>query len=176
MAHGRLFQLITSPTKAKSTCSFVIFSKYPFLSKIASKSGCSLCHCLQELISQYRPHSLTYTDECHVSAAPLHRPYHLSPLPPFQWVHECQVRTIKTITTQDTSKSLEEIPVDLQSTPVGSSMSLPCKSLHNWTLQHPGKPLTCVNMKHVQNFLLVKKWGQKQYFDCTPQCQRSYSS
>ena len=39
-----------------------LFSKYPFLYKVSTKSAKSLCMYLQELISWYRPPCLLYTD------------------------------------------------------------------------------------------------------------------
>ena len=42
-----------------------LFSKYPFLYKVSTKSGQSLCVCLQELISQYRLPCLIYTNNTH---------------------------------------------------------------------------------------------------------------
>ena len=39
-----------------------LFSKYPFLYKVSITSAQSLCMCLQELISQYGPPCLIYTD------------------------------------------------------------------------------------------------------------------
>ena len=37
-----------------------LFSKYPFIYKVSTKSAWSLCACLHELISQYGPPSLLY--------------------------------------------------------------------------------------------------------------------
>ena len=127
-----------------------LFSKYPFLSKVTSKSAHSLSQHLHELISQYRPPSLIYTDNW----APFHHlmsspnscstiTLTMSPLSPHfpqsNGFIEHQVRTIKTMlnTTQDTGKSLEELLLDLYSTPIGSNMPSPQEILHNRTFQHP---------------------------------------
>ena len=82
------------------------FSKYPFPCKTTTKSTQSLCACLLELISQYGPPSMLYTDnglpfaseelaenlmyQCteHSTSSP--------PLPRSNGFIECQIRTIKT--------------------------------------------------------------------------------
>ena len=73
-----------------------------------------------------------------------------------------QVRTIKTALsmTQDASKSLKDLLLDMQSTPIGPNMPSSHEILHNRTFQCPSKLSTPVNMEHVWNFLLAKMQSQ----------------
>ena len=73
-----------------------VFSKYPFLYKVKTKSTQSLCACLLELISQYGPSSMLSMDNvqsfvseelaqfllCHHIELPTS-----SPVPQVQWLH-----------------------------------------------------------------------------------------
>ena len=132
MAHGRRSQLTTFHHKSKEylvICS--LFSKYSFLSKFSSKSAYSLSQKLQELITQYRPPSLIYTDNGppfvsqeftqfvqqqyidHITSS--------SDFPQSNDFIEHQVKTtLKTIlsTIQDASSSIDDLLLDLQSTPL----------------------------------------------------------
>ena len=66
---------------------------------------------------------------------------------------------------QESCKSLEDLLLDLQLTPIGPNMPSPWEILHNRTFQHPSKPSTPVNMEHVHNYLVSKHQSQKQSFD-----------
>ena len=105
-----------------------LFSKYPFLSKITSKSAYSLSQHFQELISHHRPPSLIYTNNAPFTSsesATFLQCYYIdeitssSHFPQSNGFIECQARTIKTMlgTTQDASRSLQELHLELQSTP-----------------------------------------------------------
>ena len=78
-----------------------------------------------------------------------------------------QVTTLKTYlsTTQDAWKPIEDLLLDLQSTPIILKMPLHREILHTRMLQCPGKPSTSVDMEHIYTHLLPKKKSQKQYFD-----------
>ena len=80
---------------------------------------------------------------------------------------EWQVKTQKNTlsTTQDASKSLENLLLDLWSTPISPRMPSPSEILQNRTIQCPSKPFTPVNTEHIWNYLLAKKKSQKQYFN-----------
>ena len=81
--------------------------------------------------------------------------------------NECHVQTLKTALSigQDSHKTLENILLDLWSTPTGPNMPSPCKILHNRTLQHPGKPGQPVDMESVRNYLLSCRQSHKMYFN-----------
>ena len=148
------------------------FSKYPFAYKTTTKSAQSLCACLLELISQYGPPSVLYTDNGLPFASEElaeflnhHHIEHSSSSPHFPRSNsfiECQVRTIKTAlnTGLPAKKPLEAVLLDLRLTPVGPNLPLPCEILHNRTIQHPGKPSQPVHMERVRNFLLSCKQNQ----------------
>ena len=52
-------------------------------------------------------------------------------------------------TKQDAGKSLKELLLDLQSTPIRPNMPSPQTILHNRTFQCPSKPSTPVDIEHV---------------------------
>ena len=68
-------------------------------------------------------------------------------------------------TTQQSCKTLQDLLLDLHSTPIGFNMAPPWEILHSRNFQHPGKPTTPVNMEQVHNYLLLKKEMQKTHFD-----------
>ena len=68
-------------------------------------------------------------------------------------------------TSQDVGTSLEDLLLDLWSTPIGPKILSPREILHNRMIQHPGRSSTPVNMEEVWNHLITKKKTQKQYFD-----------
>ena len=68
-------------------------------------------------------------------------------------------------TTQDASTSLEDLLLDVQSTPIGPIMPSPREILHNRTTQHPGKQSTPVDMGMHLKLPDRKKQSQKQYFN-----------
>ena len=154
-----------------------LFSKYPFLFQVTSKSAHFLSQKLQELISPSGPPSHIYIDNGppFVSNEFMHflqwqHIDHTTSSPHFlqlKWFIERQVKTIKTAlsTTQDAGKSIEDLLWDLQSTPIGPKMPSPRDILQNRMIQYPGKPSTPVDMEHICNHLLAKKKNQKQFFN-----------
>ena len=154
-----------------------LFSKYPFLNKVTTKSAQSLCACLLELISQYGTPSLFSTDngqpflseELTQFLLHHHIEHSTSSLhfPRSNGFIEQQVRTIKTVlnTAQAAKKPLEDILLDLRSMPIGTNMSLPPEILHNMTFQHPGRPSQPVNMERVRDYLLSHKQAQSTQFN-----------
>ena len=67
-------------------------------------------------------------------------------------------------TAQDSKKTIDDLLLDLRSTPIRPNMSSPQGILHNRTFQQPGKPSTPVDMERIQNFLLSRKQSQKTHF------------
>ena len=140
-----------------------LFSKYPFLSKVSSKSVYSLSQKLQELISQYGPPSLIYKDNGPPFASEEFVQFlqwqlidHITPSPHFPWSNsfiKCQVKTLKTTlsTTQDAGRLLEDLLLDLFCNPISPNMPLSYEILHNWTIQCPGKSSTLVHMECIQD-------------------------
>ena len=153
------------------------FRKYPFAYKTTTKSAQSLCTCLLELISQYGPPSMLYTDNGPPFASDElaeflmhHHIEHSTSSPHFPRSNgfiEHQVRTIKTAlnTALPAKKPLETVLLDLRSTPIGLNLPLLRKILHNRTIQHPSKPSQPVNMGRVRNFLLSHKQSQCNQFN-----------
>ena len=89
-------QPITSPTRVEDLLVCDLFSKYPFIYKVSTKSAQSLCMCLQELISQCRPPALLYMDNGPPFAsdefAQFLQRHHIdhvtsSPFPSSKWFH-----------------------------------------------------------------------------------------
>ena len=138
-----------------------VFSKYPFLYKVTTKSAQSLCACLLELISQYGPLSLLSMDNgqpfaseelaqfllCHHiehSTSSLH-------FPRSKGFIEHQVRTIKTVlnTALMAKKPLEDVLLDLRLTLIGPNMPLPWEILHNRMFQCPSRPSQPVSVERV---------------------------
>ena len=124
-----------------------MFSKYPFVYKVTSKSAKSLCMHLLVFISQYGPQMSLSTDNgppfasdelaefltCH------HITHHTSSphFPRSNGFIERQVRTIKTAlnTALPAKKSLESVLLHLRSMPIGPNMPALCEILHNRTIQ-----------------------------------------
>ena len=96
-----------------------LFSKYPFIYKVSTKSVQSLCVHLYELISQYGPLSLLFMDNDPQFASDelaqflqYHHIDHITSSPHFPWSNgliEHHIHTIKTIlsTSQDSGKTLK---------------------------------------------------------------------
>ena len=105
-----------------------LFSKYPFLYKLSTKSAQSLSMCMQELISQYGPPCMLYTDNGPLFASDelvqflqCHHIDHITSSPHFPRSNvliKHQVTTIKAVlsTTQESGKSLEDLLLGLQLT------------------------------------------------------------
>ena len=156
-----------------------LFSKYSFLYKFSTKSIQSLSMHLLELISQYGPPCMLYTDNgplfaLHdlVQCFQQHCIDHITSSPDFPRSNgfiEHQVCTIKTAlsTTQESFKSLEDLLLDLRLTLIGPNVPSPWEILHNRTFKCPSKPSTPVNMECVHNYLVSKCQSQKQAFDRT---------
>ena len=138
-----------------------VFSKYPFLYKVTTKSAQSLCAHLLELISQYVLVSLLSMDngqpfvseelaqfllhhhkEHSTSSPHLPRPNSLT---------ECWVRTIKTAlnTTLAARNLLEDALLDLRSTLIGPNMPLSHEILHNRMFHCPSRHSQPVNVERV---------------------------
>ena len=154
-----------------------LFSKYPFIYKVSTKSGQSLCVHLHELISQYRPPSQLYTDNVPpftsdelIQFLQYHYIDHITSSPHFPRSNgfiDHQVHTIKTAlsTSHNSSKTLEDLLLDLCSTPIRPNMPSPWEILHNRTLQCCSRPSAPVNMESVRNYLLSRKQSQKAQFN-----------
>ena len=146
-----------------------LFSKYSFIYKVSAKSAQPLCVCLHELISQYGPPFLLYMDNGppFASNEPVHflqchHIDHITSSPNFSRSNgfiEHQVCTIKTMlsTSQDSRKTIEDLLLDLHSTPIGPNIPSPRGTLHNRTLQHPSRPNAPVNIEIVKSYLLSKR-------------------
>ena len=81
---------------------------------------------------------------------PAHQPHHLLlPLPPSKGFIEQQVKMFKTVlnTSQDVVTSLEDLLLDLLSTPISQKMYSPREILHMRTTQCPGKASTPLTWK-----------------------------
>ena len=136
-----------------------LFSKNPFLYRVPTKSVQSLSMGLQELISQYELPCMLYTDNGPLFASDeltqFLQHYHIDHItssphfPRSSGFIECQVRTIKTAlrTTKESKKLLEDLLMDLQSTPIGPNMPSAWKIVYNRTFQCPGEKTTPVNME-----------------------------
>ena len=154
-----------------------LFSKYPFLFKVSSKSAKSMFKYLLKLISQYGLPCLLYTNNSPLFASDELAKFlqhnhtdHITSSPQFPRSNsfiECKKQTIKTMlsTSQESHKSLEELLLDLCSTLIGPNMPSPWGILHNRTLQHPSKPSTPFDMESVWNFLISKRQPQKTNYD-----------
>ena len=152
-------------------------SKYPFIYKVSTKSAQSLCVHLHELISQYGPPSLLFTDNSPPFASHKLTQFlqcynidHITSSPHFPRCNgfiACQVHTVNTklSTSQDSRKTLEDLLLDLHSTPIGPTMPSPREILHKTTLQHPIRPSAPVDMESVRNYLLSRKQSIKAQFD-----------
>ena len=68
-------------------------------------------------------------------------------------------------TAQDLHKPLEDVLLDLQSTPIRPNMPSSREILHNRTFQCPGRPSHPVYIESVRNYLPSHKQSQKTYFD-----------
>ena len=124
-----------------------MWSKYPFVFKVMSKSAQSLCMCLLELILQYGPPMSLSTDNGPPFAPDelaefltSHCITHHTSSPHFPKSNgfiERQVRTIKTAlnTALPAKKPLEAVLLDLKSMPIGPNISAPREILHNRTIQ-----------------------------------------
>ena len=146
-----------------------MFSKYPFVFKVMSKSAQSLCMQLLELILQYGPPMSLSTDNGPPFASDElaeflmhHCITHHTSSPHFcrsNGFIERQVRTIKTAlnTALPAKKPLESVLLDLRSTLIGPNMPAPHEILHNRTIQQPGRPSQPVDMEHMRNFLISKR-------------------
>ena len=145
-----------------------VFSKYPFVYKVMSKSAQSLCMPLLELILQYGPPMSLSTDNgppfasdelaeflmCHCIANHTSSPH----FPRSNGFIERQVRTIKTTlnTALPANKPLATVLLDLRSMPIGPKMSAPCEILHNRSIQWPDRPSQPIDLEQVRNFDLQK--------------------
>ena len=111
-----------------------LFSKYPFLYKVSTKSVQSLCAYLPELISQHGPPSLLsmdngppFSSEELTQFLQHHCINHATSSPHFHRSNgfvERHVQTIKTAlsTAQDSNRPLEDVLLDLQLTPTATNM------------------------------------------------------
>ena len=161
-----------------------LFSKYPFIYKVSTKS---LCVCLHELISQFGPPSLLYMDnglpfasDEHAQFLQHHHIDHItssSHFPRSNSFIECQVCTIKAVlsSSQDSRKTIEDLLLELCSTLIGPNMPLPREIFHNRTLHHPSRPSAPVDMESVRNHLLSSKQSQKHSL-IEPMVPMSYKS
>ena len=146
-----------------------LFTKYPFLFRVSTKSAQSLCACLQELMSQYKPPHLLFTDnglpfiskelaqflQCNNIGYFTSSPH----FPRSNGFTECQVRTLKTALSiiQDSRKTLEDMLLDLLSKPIRSNMPSSQEILHNRIFQQPGRSSMPVSIQRVCYFLLSHK-------------------
>ena len=124
-----------------------MFSKYPFVFKVMSKSAQSLCLHLLELILQYGPPLSLSTDNgppfasdeliefltCHCITHHTSSPH----FPQSNGFIEWLVRTIKTAlnTALPAKNPIEAVLLDLRSTPIGPNMPAMHEILHNRTKQ-----------------------------------------
>ena len=165
-----------------------LFSKYPFLYKVSTKSAQSLCVCLLELISQYRPPSLLSMDNGPPFASeeltqflePNHIE-HATSFPHFPRSNgfvEWQVQTIKTAlsTAQDSNKPLEDILLNFQLISIRPNMPSPQEILHNRTFQHTGKPSIPVDMESVRELPPLPISSPKKHSSTEPMASVSFQS
>ena len=154
-----------------------MFSKYPFIYQISSKTAQSINKKLQNLISQYGPPKRLYSDNGppfsskafqkfltsqyidHITSSPLY--------PKSNGFIEQQIKTIKTAlaTASYSGKSLDDLLLSLRSTPIGRHLPSPQEILHNRTQDCPGQPPHPVDFEEVRNYLITQKSTQKKHYD-----------
>ena len=148
MAPGRRSQPITSPTRVGSTYWSAIYSvSTPSFTKHPQILP-SPCICACRNLSPNTDHLLCSTQ---TMVLPLHQvslPNSCSTItwiitssphfPKSNGVIEWQLHTIKTAlsTSQDSKVSIEDLLLDLHSTPIGPNMPSPQEILHNRTFQY----------------------------------------
>ena len=154
-----------------------LFSKYPLLYKVSTKSAQSLClHLLDAHLSVWTTVPNLYRQQpticiwgaCRIPSVPPHRPFHiLPPLPQVQWFHGETSTNHKNCAKHSPgfAQALEDVLLDLWLTPIGPNMPSPQEILHNRTFKHPTKPSQPVEMESARNYLLSRKQSPKTYFD-----------
>ena len=153
------------------------FSKYPFASRMTTKTAETAIQKLTQLFSQYdNPKSLTtdngppFSSEVFAQFMNTQRVEHITSSPHYLKSNgfiERQVKTMKTaLATATTSgKTLDDVLLSLRSSPIGPNLPSPREILHNRTEEHPGQPSHPVDCEQVRNYLLDKKTTQKEYHD-----------
>ena len=138
-----------------------LFSKYP--SSIKSPQSQPFPTSKQELITQYRPPSIIYTDNGPPFTSEefekfLHCQYieHITFSPYFPQSNvfiKCQVKTLNTTlrTNKEARTSMEDLLLDLWSTRISSR-----EILHNRSIHHPGKLSIPIDMEAVWNHIILK--------------------
>ena len=154
-----------------------MFSKYPFVYQISSKTAESINKKLQNLISQYGPPKRLFSDNGppfsskafqrfltsqyidHITSSPLY--------PKSNGFIEWQIKTIKIAlaTANSSGKSLDDLFLSLRSTPIGRHLPSPREILHNRTKDRPGQPPRPVDFEEVRNYLIAQKSMQKKHYD-----------
>ena len=150
------------------------FSKYPFASRMTTKTAETVIRKLTQLFSQYgNPKSLTtdngppFSSEVFAQFMNTQRVEHITSSPHYLKSNgfiERQVKTMKTaLATATTSgKTLDDVLLSLRSSPIGPNLPSPREILHNRTEEHPGQPSHPVDCEQVRNYLLDKKTTQKR--------------
>ena len=154
-----------------------MFSKYPFIYKVHSKTTDSIIHCFQDLFSQFgkpqcffsdngppfssEPFSQFLTSHAidHITSSPLY--------PRSNGFIERQIKTIKTYlaTAHASNTSLYHLLQTLHSTPIGPSLPSPHEILLNCTDPKPGHLSTPIDLEQVRDYLITKKSVQKHYYN-----------
>ena len=153
------------------------FSKYPFPSRMTTKTAEIVIRKFTQLFPQYgNPKSLTtdngppFSSEVFAQFMRMQRVEHITSSPHYPKSNgfiERQVKTMKTaLATATTSgKTLDDVLLSLRSSPLGPNLPSPGEILHNCTEECPGQPSHPVDCEQVRNYLLDKKTTQKEYHD-----------
>ena len=154
-----------------------VFSKFPFIFKVTTKTADMVISRLEQLISQYGYSFSLSTDNGPPFSSVTFAKFltknkidHITSLlhyPKSNGYIECQVKTIKTApaTAEASGKTLDKVLLNIRSTPIGSNLPSPQEILHNCTEDRPGKPSQPVNFEQIRNYLIIQKEVQKDNYD-----------
>ena len=153
------------------------FGKYPFASRMLTKTAETVIQKFTQLFSQYgNPKSLTtdngppFSSEVFTQFMSTQRVEQITSsahYPKSNGFIERQVKTMKKALAIATTsgKTLDDVLLSLRSRPIGPNLPSPREILHNCTEEYPGQPSHPVDCEQVRNYLLDRKTTQKEYHD-----------